>query len=203
MKIFMLAACCLLIMNSFGQSVNEKITLQLLQPTLLRVSVGDDLNLSESGSAILGESMFVNGGTPEFSYRWLDEQDMEYFEQTPEVFSTGRYMLNVYDQNNCSALDSISVYDFGTGITPYSADMEVLVRLDSQSDLLFVEVPRTTGNVQLKILSLEGKVLYSYSQDLTNAPFIHAVGVSTFNSGIYFVDIRGRLGHSVKKIILP
>jgi len=199
----MLAACCLLTMNSFGQSVNEKITLQLLQPSLLRVNAGDDLNLSESGSAILGESMFVNGGTPGFSYRWEDEQNMEYFEQTPEVFSTGRYMVTVNDQNNCSAIDSLVLNGYGTGITAHNAELNFLVRLDSQSDLLFVEVPRTTGNVQLKILSLEGKVLYSYSQDLTNAPFIHAVGVSTFNSGIYFVDIRGRPGHSVKKIVLP
>lgn len=199
----MLAACCLLTMNSFGQSVNEEITLRLLQPSLLRVSVGDDLNLSESGSAILGGSMFVNGGRPGFSYRWLDEQNMEYFEKTPEVFSTGRYMVIVNDQNNCSAIDSLIVNVYGTGIPAHNAELNVLVRLDSQSDLLFIEVPRTTGNVQLKILSLEGKVFYSYSQDLMNAPFMHAVGVGSFNSGIYFVDIRDRLGHSVKKIVLP
>jgi len=203
MKIFMLAACCLLIMNSFGQSVNEKITLQLLQPTLLRVSVGDDLNLSESGSAILGESMFVNGGTPEFSYRWLDEQDMEYFEQTPEVFSTGKYELIVKDQNNCSGIDSLFVNDYGTGISVHNTEMNVQLRLDSQSDLLFVETPQTMGNVQLKILSLEGRILYSYSQGPTNTPFIHTVRVGSFSSGIYFIDIRSRLGISVKKIVLP
>ena len=199
----MLAACCFMTLGGFGQSVNEKITLQLIQPPLLRVSAGDDLNLSSTGSAIIGEALFVSGGTPEFSYRWEDEQDEEYFEQTPEVFSSGRYVLNVNDQNNCSALDSLFVNDYGTGITAHNAELNVLVRLDSQSDLLFIEVPLTTGNMQLKILSLEGKVLYSYSQDLTNTPFIHTVGVGSFNSGIYFVDVRGRFGYSVKKIILP
>jgi len=197
----MLAACCFFALCSFGQSVNEDITLQLLQPSLLRLSAGDDLNLSESGSAILGEGMFVNGGRPEFSYHWQDEQNMEYFEQRPEVFSTGSYVLTVNDQNNCSAMDSVSVNDYGTGIIPHSANMEVLVRLDAQSDLLFIETQRTTGNVQLKIISLEGKVLYSYSQVLTSVPLIHTVGIGTYNKGIYIVDIRGRLWHSVKKIV--
>ena len=199
----MLAACCLMTLGSFGQSVNEEITLQLIQPSLLRVSAGDDLNLSESGSAIIGESLFVSGGTPEFSYSWRDEQNMEYLEQTPEVFSSGKYLLTVSDQNSCSALDSLSVNDYGTGITAHNADIIILVSLDSQNKLLCIETPQTTGKVQLNILSVEGRVIYSYNQRLTNIPFIHTLGISTFKSGIYFIDVRNELGHSVKKIVLP
>ncbi len=199
----MLTACCLMTLGSFGQSVNEKITLQLIQPTLLRVSAGNDLNLSESGSAIIGESLFVSGGSPEFYYSWRDEQNIEYFEQTPEVFSSGKYFVTVSDQNSCSALDSLSVNDYGTGITPHNADMNILVRLDSQNKLLFIEMPQTLGNVQLNIVSLEGRVIYSYNQGLTGSPFIHTVGVRSFKSGIYFIDVRDELGHSVKKIVLP
>ena len=203
MRIFTLAACCLMTLGSFGQSVNEEITLQLVQPSLLRVSAGDDLNLSESGSAIIGESLFVNGGTPEFTYSWRDEQNMEYFEQTPEVFSSGKYVVTVSDQNSCSALDSILVNDYGTGITEHNADMILLVRLDSQNKLLFIETPKSTGEVQLNILSVEGRLIYSYQQGLANTPFIHTVGISTFKSGIYFIDVRNELGHSVRKIVLP
>ena len=117
MRIFMLSACCLMTQVIFGQSVNEKITLQFIQPTLLRVNAGNNLNLSESGSAIIGESLFVSGGTPEYYYSWRDEQNIEYFEQTPEVFSSGKYFVTVSDQNSCSALDSLTVNDYGTGIS--------------------------------------------------------------------------------------
>jgi hypothetical protein len=203
MRIFTLAACCLMTLGSFGQSVNEEITLQLVQPSLLRVSAGDDLNLSESGSAIIGESLFVNGGTPEFTYSWRDEQNMEYFEQTPEVFSSGKYVVTVSDQNSCTALDSLSVNDYGTGITEHNADMDILVRLDSQNQLLFIETPQTPGKVQLDIFSAGGRLIYSYQQGLANTPFIHTVGISTFKSGIYFIDVRNELGHSVRKIVLP
>lgn len=203
MRILMLTACCLMTLGSFGQSVNEKITLQFIQPSLLRVSAGDDLNLPESGSAILGESLFVSGGTPEFSYSWRDEEDTEYFEKTPEVSSPGKYWVTVSDQNSCSALDSLSVNDYGTGRPEYNSQMNLLVRLDLQNDLLFIETPLTTGKVQLNIFSVEGKLIYSYNQGLRSAPFIHSVGVSTFKSGIYFIDVRNELGHSVKKIVLP
>ena len=199
----MLTACCLLTLSGFGQSVNEKITLKLVQPSLLRVSAGDDLNLSESGSAILGESMYVNGGTPGFSYSWRDEQNMEYFEQTPEVSSIGIYVVTVSDQNNCSALDSLTVNDFGTGITELYDDLNILVRLDSQNELLFIETPKILGNVQLKIVSIEGRVLYSYARVLTNAPFMHTVGVGSFWGGIYFIDLRSDQGYFIEKIVLP
>lgn len=199
----MLAACCLMTLGSFGQSVNEKITLQLIQPSQLRVSAGDDINLSESGSAIIGESLFVSGGTPGFSYSWRDEQNMEFFEQTLEVFSSGKYVVTVVDLNSCSALDSLSVNDFGTGISEHNTKMNILVRLDSQNKILFVEIPQSTGKVQLNILSVEGRVIYSYHQMLTNTPFIHSLGVGAFMSGLYIIDVRNELGHSVEKIVLP
>ena len=198
----MLAACCLMTLGSFGQPVNEEITLQLIQPSLLRVIAGDDLNLSESGSAIIGESLFVSGGTPEFSYSWRDEQNMEYLEQTPEVFSSGKYLLTVSDQNSCSALDSLSVNDYGTGFTEHNADMNILVRLDSQNELLVIEAPEIKGSVQLKILTIDGRLIYSFNQKPGNIPFIHIVGISSFKSGIYLIDVRNELGHSVKKIVL-
>ena len=81
--------------------------------------------------------------------------------------------------------------------------MNILVRLDSQNKLLFIETPQTRGNVQLKIVSLEGRVIYSYNQGFTGSPFSHTVGVMTFKSGIYFIDINSEMGHSVKKIVLP
>jgi hypothetical protein len=203
MRILMLAAYCLITLFSFGQSVNEKITLQLIQPPLLRVNAGGDLNLSESGSAIIGKSLFVSGGTPEFSYCWRDEQMMEYFEQSPEVFSSGKYIVTVSDQNNCSALDSLSVNDYGTGITMHDAEIDILVRLDLQNELLLIEMPQTSGMVQINIWSVEGRVIYSFHQGLTNPPFIHALGVSTFKSGIYFIYAGNELGHTVHKIVVP
>lgn len=199
----MLAACCLMGVGSFGQPVNEKITLQLTQPSLLRVSAGDDLNLSESGSAIIGESLFISGGTPEFSVYWRDEQNMAYFEQTPEVFSTGKYVVTVSDQNSCTAHDSLSVDDYGTGITEHNAEMKILVRLDVQNELLVIEAPGIEGAVQLKVLSLEGRLIYAFNQKPGNIPFLHMVGISNFKSGIYFIEVRNELGHSVKKIVLP
>jgi hypothetical protein len=203
MRIFILTACCLLTLSGFGQSVNEKITLKLVQTTLLRVSVGENLNLTESGSAIIGESMFVNGGTADFSYSWLDEQKMEYFEQTPEVTSSGKYVLTVSDQNNCTALDSLRVNDYGTGITKHNADLNILVRLDSQNELLMIETSKALRNVRLKIVSIEGRVLYSYAQALANAPFMHTVGVSSIKGGIYLIDLQSEEGYFIKKIVLP
>ena len=203
MRIFILTACCLLTLSGFGQSVNEKITLKLVQPSLLRVSAGENLNLTESASVIIGESMFVNGGTAGFSYSWRDEQNMEYFEQTPEVTSSGKYVVTVSDQNNCSALDSLIVNDYGTGITKHNADLNILLRLDSQNELLFIETSKILGNVQLKIISIEGRVLYTYNQVQTNAPFMHTVGVGSFTGGIYLIDLQSEQGYFIEKIVLP
>jgi hypothetical protein len=203
MRIFILAACCLVTMGSFGQSVNQKITLQLIQPSLLRVNAGDDLNLSESGSAIIGESLTVNGGTPDFSYQWKDEQNNQFMERTPEVFNPGKYFLTVTDQNHCSAVDSLSVYDYGTGISAHNAEMNVEVWLDPQNKSLFIEIPQAAGDVLLNVMSIEGRVLYSYARYAYDSPFSHMVGMSTFKSGIYLIEVQNGRGHSIKKIVLP
>lgn len=203
MRILILAACCFIMLGGYGQSVNEKITLQILQPSLLRVNAGDDLNLSESGSVIIGESLFVSGGTPDFSYRWSDEQNMEYFGRTPEVFSSGKYLVTVVDQNSCSAFDSLSVYDFGTGITAQNAKMSIHLRLDSQNELMFIETPPYAGKVSLLLISAEGKVIYTFDRVLSNTPFIHSIWTGTFNRGIYFIELRSDQWQTVKKVVLP
>ncbi|MFO7668222.1 MAG: T9SS type A sorting domain-containing protein [Bacteroidales bacterium] len=203
MRIFILAACCLMTICSHGQTVNEKITLQLIQPSQLKVNAGDDLNLSESGSAIIGESLLVSGGTPDFSHQWTDEENNLFLERTPEVFNPGRYFLTVTDQNHCSAIDSLSVYDYGTGISVQHAEMNVRVRPDPQNQLLFIEISQAGGDILIQLISMEGKVLYFFAQPAPDSPFSHTVGISTFKSGIYLIDVQYGQGHSIKKIVLP
>ena len=202
MKIQISVFLLLLTINATGQAVNETITLQLSQPPLLRVDAGSDLNLSESGFVILGESLNVSGGTPGFSYEWYDENGNVFYNQTPEVFNTGKYWLTVTDQNHCSAIDSLSVMDYGTGLNPPFSSVTEKVVWDGFNRILIVELYKINGPVSLSVLTTDGKILYLYRQSGNRNKFTHQVNLGLMNKGIYLLSIRYNHRNSVQKLIL-
>jgi len=188
--------------NVFGQSVNEKIVIRLIQPNLLRVEAGNDINLTETGSVILGESLYVTGGTPEFSYVWTDESGNDYNEQYPEVSNTGKYRLDVTDQVNCSASDSLTVNDYGTRTVWQEKREPVKVFFDDSRKIMVVEISEFKGTGHLSIFNMEGKVFYSQDIEIISNVIMHQIDLSNLNSGIYLFQILNEDKRAVLKFLV-
>lgn len=173
-----------------------------MQSALLRIDAGSDVNILESGSVIIGESVYINGGTPEFFFRWIDEDNGEYYERTPEVYNLGMYWLTVTDEKNCTASDSLAVKSYGTGAPSVFMDETVKVFMDGTGNLLYVELRDIAGPLSLSIVTMEGKLLYSDILDGYSTEFTHQIDLSTLHHGIYLLHVQyGRI-RSVKKIIV-
>jgi hypothetical protein len=193
-----------------GQEVNERIILQLSQAPLLRVDAGSDVNLSESGSAVIGGSVYVTGGTAEFTYIWQDESSAEYYGREAEVPRTGIYKLTVTDMKNCTAVDSLKVLDYGTGLPPGSTGPLAAVYLDDARRTLSIELRQASGPVFFYICSLDGRAVYSGGVQGgapggapgTSPAFSHQADLSGLGSGIYLVVIRDDRNKWVQKFIL-
>ena len=202
MRIYLSVLMGILSVHLMAQPVNEEITLQLSQQSILRVDAGSDINLSEAGSAVIGESVNIIGGSPEFTHEWNDESGIIYYEKTPEVYNPGKYWLTVADVNNCSAVDSITVFNYGTSVIPFSRDDSVQVVMYPGSNIIHVEVRNVDGPVVLSIISLDGKLLYSYSESGVSGNFRHQADLSHFEGRSCLVSVQYNRQISARKLIL-
>lgn len=201
MKILFSLIVVLFAAHLAGQPVNEAIKLQLIQAPVLRVNAGNDLNLSESGSGIIGESLSISGGSPEFSFIWHDESKTEYFDRTPEVNQPGIYWLTVTDKYQCSAVDSLLVYNYGTGVNELRGEAGVLINMDPYKNVS-IEIAKLQGRVHISVMSIDGKVIYSFSQENAQGLFSHQIDLSLADQGIYLIALRYNNRKLVQKIIL-
>jgi len=197
-----LFAILLVSVNLHGQAVNENITLQINQDSRLMVNAGIDVNLSESGSVTIGESITVKGGTADFAYQWFDEFNNSYDEKTPEVNHSGKYWLSVSDQKNCSALDSLNVWDYGTGLLLVSSEPEEIVVWDRLSRNLQLKLPEAKASLFLSIVSIDGKVIYTYSESGIRNQFEHSIDLASAENGIYILSLHYNNMKSNHKLML-
>ncbi len=202
MKFFTVTLLLLLPIAIYSQSVNQKVILQLVQANLLRIDAGADLSLSESGTAIIGENISINGGTPEYTYTWSDNQGNAYFEQSPLVSQIGSYYLTVTDQNNCTSRDSVSMSSFKTGTEVLLLDHIEILHFDNQKQTLHVKLGKSYSNVLVRIIGIDGKCHYSHSFTDSSFGFDHHIDVSTFSKGIYILSASFRNEQFAKKFTL-
>ena len=197
-----LSAILLVSLNIHGQSVNQEITLLINQDSRLMVDAGIDMNLSESGSVIIGESITVKGGTADFSYQWIDEFNNSYYEKRPEVNHSGKYWLSVSDQKNCSAIDSLNVWDYGTGYLLILSESEEIVVWDRLNGILQIKLPEAEASLVLSVVSIDGKVIYTYSESGIRNQFEHNIDLNSAESGIYILMLHYNNMKSIHKLML-
>lgn len=185
-----------------GQSVNEDITLELRQASVLRVNAGSDMNLSETGSIVIGDLVTITGGTPAYEYKWDDEFGIIYYEKSPEVQNTGMYRLTVTDVNNCSAVDSLTLFDYGTKVTQFSQEASVIVFPDPGNNSFQVFIRNVNGPVSLSVITPDGKILYSFSNKEVRGEFTHEVDMHHTSGKFCLLSIQYNNRRSVKKLIL-
>ena len=202
MRIPIIMVLVLFTVHVTGQAVNETIKLQLSQSPVLRVNVGNDLNLAESGLVMLGESVNVSGGTPEFSYEWYDTHGNEYYGKTQEVSETGSYWLTVTDQNNCTSVDSLTVSDYGVGLLQAYGISENQIIVDHIYKTITIKLPDASGKVYLSVVTTDGKIVYSHLEANVVKQFSHKADLSQTANGIYLVVMEYNNKRWVDKFIL-
>ena len=66
------------------------INLSFSQPRELVINAGQDVDM-KGDSAILGNELVIKGGTPEYTYRWISDENLEFHTQVITIHVAGQY----------------------------------------------------------------------------------------------------------------
>lgn len=187
----------------FGQPVNEDVTVALQQAPMLRVDVGPDETLGDEGTVVIGENIYITGGTSGFSYVWNDAQQNSYEEATPEVALAGTYLLTVTDVNSCTAVDSLQVLPNTSGITAAELLRErVSVMYDPNHRELEIEVTNVVGPVMITLYAIDGRLAVREEIAAGTGTTRHRAAMGPITTGVYVLHVqRGTAMYSEKLII--
>lgn len=189
-------------LSIYAQAVNEKIMVSLTQAPLLRVYAGSDVNLSEDGTAILGEGLTINGGTPEYSYTWADNSKREFYGPNPQTEASGWYWLTVKDGNNCQATDSMKVLDYGTGMQNEGIRPDISILNNQTEKILSIELVNIKGVVHLTLVNTDGRVLIHQGIELQEITSTHILDLRSCPPGLSVLHIRSKDTSWAEKILI-
>jgi len=135
------------------------ISVSVKQPKKLVINAGPDILVENSENITIGEDITVTGGTPGYLYSWSDAYGNNFDSQVPMVSAFGTYYLNVYDANNCSAVDSLKVIN-SVNVDRLKEDNLLTLFPNPASGTVFVPLQDFNRELHLDILSTSGIVLY-------------------------------------------
>ena len=139
----------------------EVITLQIEQPPLIEISLGEDKTINEGEQAAL--EAFATGGTPDYYFTWMDSQPLSKtgpdIDVEPE--DTTVYIVTVQDRKNCIARDTIAVNVIpkiiGVGETTEGL---LSVYPNPVSDFFYIGLGHVEGIVTVQLLAMDGKEIW-------------------------------------------
>ncbi|HQH41655.1 MAG TPA: T9SS type A sorting domain-containing protein [Bacteroidales bacterium] len=162
------------------------INLTISQPRELKVNAGADI-ITGSGTVSLGNNLQVSGGTPDFSYLWLLNDNTIASDKITEVTHSGKYIIKVIDSRNCSASDTVSVVF--TSVREITSKLSCRVFPVPAHNTLFLEVPENELIQSLSILSIDGKKLVSLVPPQTGCLKTFETDISFLPKGFYFLSV--------------
>jgi hypothetical protein len=174
-------------MNCLGQSVNEKITVLISQSPVLRAEAGNDV-VMDDGSAVIGQTAYITGGRPEYTYVWRYAGIDAYTDLIVTVQQVGRYKLVVTDAKNCTAVDSLMVSE-STIIEPGENKTQLNgVIVDPVLRQILLNFDGMAKNNHIRLISANGRVMYDRVIESWNSAQ-HTINLPSLPPGIYLLSI--------------
>lgn len=162
------------------------INLSISQPRELKVNAGADV-ITESGTVTLGSNLQVSGGTPDFSFLWLLNENIIASDRITQVSHSGKYVVKVIDSRNCSATDTVSV--FFTSVEEVKSNLPCKVFPVPTSNLLTIEVPDDVIIQSVSIVAIDGTKLSTIGQPQKGSNNSVKTDVSFLPDGFYFLSV--------------
>jgi len=161
------------------------INVSISQPRELKVEAGGDLLLTPGDSVLIGTSVSVSGGTPDFSYTWKDSEGSLYPVQTFWAQLLGKYELTVSDANNCSATDELWILT--TGLEQAISDTYLSVYPNPSDGHIFIKITGPAPTGPLTVINSEGRLLKSLTTGPEHTGVTFETDLSPLGQGLYFL----------------
>ncbi len=159
------------------QAQDILIHVPVSQPRMMEVDAGRDRITDDPGTILLGEDMSVEGGTEAYNYRWTNPDQVEHEGETLTGSSFGTYYLLVTDQQHCTAVDSVHIFN-STGLYTYGQANSVIFYPNPSEGTIRIDVSRYSGSILVELIDMTGRT--SYQKQIV----IHgSSGTETFHLG--------------------
>lgn len=178
--------------DSNGCSTIDTITVS--QPASLTPSAAI---FNDQGTGNGSIDITVNGGTPPFTYVWSTGATTEDL----TGLTAGTYTVTITDGNGCSSVSTFTV-SLIIGIQNGNQGPEVAVVPNPSNGLVTVKVRlNATGNFQMRLSDLSGKVIYAISEENAATEFQRQIDLSNFASGVYLLQVESEGQQSWTRIM--
>jgi hypothetical protein len=134
------------------------INLSFSQPRELVINAGQDVDLM-GDSAILGNEVVIKGGTPDYTFWWISDKNLEFHTQVITIHAAGQYILTVTDAGKCSDRDTVNVIP--TLLNDPAMDVACMVYPNPADDFVRVQVPDNDRIFLVEGFSVNGERLFS------------------------------------------
>jgi len=134
------------------------INLSFSQPRELVINAGQDVDM-KGDSAILGNELVIKGGTPEYTYRWISDENLEFHTQVITIYAAGQYILTVTDAGKCSDSDTVNVIP--TLLNDPAMDAACLVYPNPAADFVGIHMQNDDRILLVEGFSVNGERLFS------------------------------------------
>jgi hypothetical protein len=180
------------------QAQDVVIHVPFTQPRLLEVDAGQDRRAEDPGGIMLGEDMEVKGGTPEYSYTWTDPVNQVHHAETLSATSFGRYFLTVTDQRQCTATDSVSIFN-ATAVDEDRTAGTIAFYPNPTRGAVHFDGSGLGGIIRAEVIDNSGKtVLQELIQNHGGSGTL-TLHLGSLPKGIYLIRLSGssagRIGH--------
>ncbi len=181
-----------------GCSVSD--TVSVAGPAALVVTV-TNIDSASQGVADGSATVSVTGGNPPYTYLWNDAGTQT--TATATGLPTGNYTCTVTDANGCITIVNVTVPE---AINPGVFEYEGLSRFDiypnpTEGKVVFDIELDETGTIELQILNVLGKVIYSESISQVSK-IRYEADLSKLTNGVYFIQLKSESVNANKRIVV-
>ncbi|MBN4051888.1 T9SS type A sorting domain-containing protein, partial [Cytophagaceae bacterium AH-315-L13] len=150
------------IVDSFGCSTTLSDT--IWEPTVLSLQMGSsDINCygDDDGTA----TSTVNGGTAGYTYSWFSGESTS----SLDSLSSGNYYLTVFDANNCSVFDTVTI----------TAPSPITIQISS----IDANCGVADGSISTNVTGGDGGFTYNWSTGATSSSIV------SLDAGTYYITV--------------
>ncbi len=180
------------------------MTSTVVENSLPKVDAGNDVNIQQGESTILGGSPTATGFPP-FTYIWapstgLNQSNIANPLATPE--STTTYTVIVIDANGCNSLDNVEVHIGGVAVKPEPENIMGL-KIYPNPVSNFINISGTNiknGAYSFQLLNLLGQTVYSSTELIMGNTIEKQLEITNQVNGMYFLIIDNGKTRTVTKL---
>lgn len=187
-----------------SNKISSVMSTTITKNALPQVNAGNDVNIQQGESVIIGGSPTATGFPP-FTYIWAPSTGLSQSNIANPVASpdfTTTYTVIAIDANGCNSLDNVEVHVSGVAVKPEPINsMGLRIYPNPATDNINISgISIKNGEYNFQLLNMLGQTVYSSSTQIISNKIDKQIDISNQLNGVYFLIIDNGKTRTVSKL---